>query len=608
MSTRHAIALLALLIATACGREQVSHNVIVRCDSYTITCDSVVWGDIVAFSPDGSSIESNLKTAIDLPHTFRDSIRDHWMTDRKDLPSSHPYPLLSTGSRLVDAIYTMSCREVAYTSHDDTSPLTVALAGAMIEPDAARRQLTDFVRKHQETPLPTGCDHLDWSNAAWDLYCATGDKQWLEWAYNTLHATLINDSINLVDGYTPLCSGAVTGNDSYWLYPPEASEVNRYEWRTMRGSVMMMGAMAVHDEMAIELGLEPKYTDAMMRLKEAINQQFWNEHAGRYNAYSTDALDPGGVTDNLAQALWVIGRVADDDRAGQVLADTPMLPEGIPTTIPQNIYLEPLFTSTDWPVVQALWCMAAAAAGNEHALRMGWAALLRAQALFQPINLHMFDAGPDYSRLSYASIAVALRVIMGINFTPDGIAITPHVPVQLQGVKTVRGLRYRDATFDIAINGIGSNVVSMTIDGNEVNGGFIASPAAGHHRVVVHVSPSQAATGHVTHTTAAALQPAWQPLTQPAQVTQVALSDTIAHINVARGGRYRMAVGYADGNRGSLTRPTVNGHHAAIMYMPEYSSETRLSNMVTVELLPGRNTITLSPSTAAMQSLHIFKP
>ena len=60
-----------------------------------------------------------------------------------------------------------------------------------------------------------------------------------------------------------------------------------------------------------------------------------------------------------------------------------------------------------------------------------------------------------------------MRVIMGIELKTDGMYFSPFVPSSLTGPKTLTGLKYRDATLTIQVNGTGNQVKSFTINGKE---------------------------------------------------------------------------------------------------------------------------------------------
>ena len=86
------------------------------------------------------------------------------------------------------------------------------------------------------------------------------------------------------------------------------------------------------------------------------------------------------TTDNTSQAMSVLWGIADDDRAENLIANTPVSDKGVNVTYPTNNPLEPYFANSSWATTQALWNMAAAYTGNENALRRGLGALYRAQA------------------------------------------------------------------------------------------------------------------------------------------------------------------------------------------------------------------------------------
>ncbi len=594
------------LAMTSCHSDRTNHCAFAVCRDFTITTDSVVWNRLVAWSPDGRSIETNVHLG-GVENVYKNTM--FFDTEGKvSVRQDNRYPILTTPSRLVNATYAMAINEITDDMDFlDVSPMDIALALAMVKPERSEAILGHFAQHYINPTLPTVTDHLHWANAAWDVYCSTGDREWLSWAHATLKATLSADSANLIDKYSTLCPGAVTGEDAQFLYPPDSDMASRHDCPTMRGNVMMTGALAVLDEMAAELGYESDHFDDITRLKDAINRRLWNEETGRYRAYVSDNPDTREISDNFAQALWVIGRVADDDRAVTLVSKTPMLSTGITTTIPQDVRTEPFFTTSDWAITQALWCMAAGVTGHEEVVLKTWAELLRVQALYQPRHIHCepFRETEQYRHLSCAAIAVALRVIMGINFTPDGLHINPHIPECLNGANSVRNLHYRNALFDIHYNGYGDDVVSIVLDGKPVSGNFIPALKRGRHRIVVNVASKNHDRLPYTLVDTAALRPKWNKIKKRNVIARAVIQDnTTATVNISRGGRYRMALGYSH-SANCRTIPTVNGHQAMMIHLPR-KDDNSASTTVTVELLPGRNIISFTPTNCELDSVYIY--
>ena len=53
---------MAAVMLVSCESRNMSNNVIVENKDYTVTSDSVVMGDFIAYSPDGLSIITNYKS------------------------------------------------------------------------------------------------------------------------------------------------------------------------------------------------------------------------------------------------------------------------------------------------------------------------------------------------------------------------------------------------------------------------------------------------------------------------------------------------------------------------------------------------------------------
>ena len=186
-----------------------------------------------------------------------------------------------------------------------------------------------------------------------------------------------------------------------------------------------------------------------------------------------------------------------------------------------------------WPAVQALWTIAAASVNNDDMVRAGMAALYRAQALFQ--SRHITIQGKTRNDLLCAASnqAILLRVIAGINFTADGIEINPCVPACLSGDKVIKGFRLGKATLNITISGTGNIVESVSVDGNPMEGNFIAASLTGNHSVEVKL-----AKGKVNH----GITIAKTPIVLPPSPEMVWTADSGYITDYVTSGRYMMLV------------------------------------------------------------------
>ena len=155
-------------------------------------------------------------------------------------------------------------------------------------------------------------------------------------------------------------------------------------------------------------------------------------------------------------------------------------------------------------MVQALWNLAVAKAGNMNMLRRGMASLYRHSIMLAScrgacdfITGEPLDCGTTMGNAA-GNVAMVLNVLAGMNFLPDGIEFAPKVPVCYSGKKTLKGFNYRNMTLDITISGTGLEIKKISLDGKSLEDNFIAASLTGDHKVEIEMSNDDNYPGKVT--------------------------------------------------------------------------------------------------------------
>jgi hypothetical protein len=491
--------------------------------------------------------------------------------DRKgweiDAPSEQ-YPQYSSSHTLVDALYNMSIDDISKrfrlssvgTMSAGQVGYPVYLSLAYLNPSKSKAALRALVKNGlilQNGGIggswPVINNRIIWATAAWEVYNVTGDKQWLRYAYGVIKNTVKNDydvaynkSVDLFYGGSP-----------YQSYPSWMEPKDIYECMCLSTNIIFEHAYEILDEMSDELNInDDEFGVIADRMKDGINQKLWNESYGYYNEYLYGTAYPvrsSGVN-NLGQALGVLWDIADDDRAETLIESTLVTDYGVPVFDPFHINSLNPFSNSVSPVVQALWNMAAAKVGNENMLRRGLGAMYRAEALFAS-NKVMFNAyngqltaasGDKSLGAAAGNAAMIFRVFAGMTFIPDGIEFDPYVPSCLAENKYIKGFKYRNSTLDITIEGCGSEVDVMTIDGKKIDDEFFPASMTGHHSIVIRLKPGKRNSQQVTL--------AGKKISMP-PAPAVAWNSTVARIlNFATRQGYKMIV---NGNAGYIANDTV---------------------------------------------------
>ena len=576
-----ALVVSTLLLWSCGGRKEMSNHVIVQNDTFIMTGDSIIEDTVFAIAVKPDHIENNITL------DRLDSLYSHVDTQRVQFVQGRPWhkrqqhpsmmPEYHSEQPLVDALYNMSAERIVdaidghgcFNGSHNISRLycSIYLSLAALKPHQSMATLRTLVDRdsiimQREGQWPVVSDHIGWATAAWEVYKTTGDREWLAYSKHVIEKTLSINSKVLVDHNTGLTHGA-----GYTTSRPLG--VRRMTWMgyndlfacmSLGNNILTAHAWAILGDMCDELGIENNYEQEALHLKDAINQYLWNEDKAFYSSFLYGMAIPhqSPTTDNTSQAMSVLWGIADDERAENLIAHTPVSDYGVNVTYPANNPLEPYFANPSWATTQALWNLAAAWVGNENALRRGLGALYRAGALYQSRGIHMKGLVMDELGAGASNAAMILRILLGMDFKSDGIDFSPMIPVGMPGTKTLKGLNYRKAVLDFTIKGTGNKVVSITDNGNPLESTFLPGNIEGHHHIVINVQQGNRKNQIVTiHNNEAVL-----PLTP----TVIWAGDTGHIVDYVADGSYYLSI------NGELSQL-----HDSVFVLPETDRYTEFS-------------------------------
>lgn len=462
-----------------------------------------------------SADEGIYEVTIDLnPKQADDNSSKSW---KIDAPNSN-FPQYSSPDFLVDALYNMAIDNIVSNVRPDNTyragsgwdgvwtrdvAYSTYLALAYLDPQRAMNSLKAKVKNDrivQDTGTggswPVSSDRIVWAIAAWEIYKVTGDKEWLKYSYEVIRNSIEDDRLIVQDRTW----GLMHGEQSYldWRsqsYPKWMEPKDIFESMCLGTNVVFAQTFFILADMGDELGVDTDYLEAAKRLKDAINQNLWQEPKGYYSAYLYGGINPtkSPTIDNLGQALSVIWDIADDGRAESLIENTPFTPFGIPSTFPRIPNTAPYHNDAVWPFVQAFWNIAASRVGNEEAVRRGLGAMYRAAALFGTHKELFVASTGDYKGTAVNSdsqlwsaagnVAMIFRIFAGMEFKTGGIEFNPFVPVCFLGTKTITGFHYRDAIINLTIEGTGSQIAEIKIDGEKTVDNFFPADMTGEHSI-----------------------------------------------------------------------------------------------------------------------------
>ncbi|NJO89514.1 MAG: hypothetical protein HC831_11620 [Chloroflexia bacterium] len=235
--------------------------------------------------------------------------------------------------------------------------------------------------------------------------------------------------------------------------------------------------------------------------KQSINI-LWQEDKGYYSQFiygrTYKSLSPKSET--LGEAFCVLFGIAENERSQKVIENTPMVPFGAACVYPQIPQIPPYHNNGIWPFVQAFWNISAAKQLNYSALEHGLASFYRPAAMFLTNKENFVAENGDFQGTEInsdrqlwsvaANMAMVYRVLLGMNFQKEGIALKPVVPEAYGDKIRVTNFKYRNATLDFEINGYGNKIKTIAIDGEEQKDAFVPGNLTGNHTVVIELNSS----------------------------------------------------------------------------------------------------------------------
>jgi hypothetical protein len=437
------------------------------------------------------------------------------------------YPQYKSSYPVCDALYNMSLEEMVKAIEPDSTFRTgkqwagvwtrdisysIILSMAYMQPEVAMKSLLRKVNKKgriiQDTgtggAYPCSTDRMIWAVAAYEVYEATGNKNWLEQAYIIIKKSMEDDEHVAYDKTT----GLVKGESSFldWreeTYPKWMQPADIYESECLGTNAVHYEANVVLAKMAAlmnDKAVAAKHEALATQIKNAINTYLWMPGKGYYAQYlygrNYKIISPR--SEALGEALCVIWNIADEQQQKEIVSKVPFTDFGLPCIYPQIPDIPPYHNDAVWPFVQSYFTWAAAKAGNEKAVMQSIADIYRAAALFATNKENLVAENGDFAGTQINSsnmlwslsgnISLVHKVLFGLKFEDSGLSFHPFVPEALKGERTLNNLNYRSAILNIKMNGFGNEISSFLIDGKISSTPKIPSGISGTHEIEIKLS------------------------------------------------------------------------------------------------------------------------
>lgn len=373
--------------------------------------------------------------------------------------------------------HTVWTRDIAY---------ACALGAGLAEPAACRSSLESRVKDGrilQDTGTgggwPVSTDRVSWALGARVVYQVTGDREWLGYCVDVLRATLEQD-----DAVLTRREGLLPGETSFldWReqsYPDWMSIAEIGASCALGTNVQHYLARMILAEMLRELGDRQEaavWEQQAECLGEAIEKGFWNRATFSYGMYRSVLNKLDEHTDALATAMMVLSGLAAGEHAQQALDHLPRTDFGTPVFTPFKSGLPAAYHNRAvWPFVEGFVLQAHAELQDTEGAGRSMMSLVRAALAFgtNKENLHAETGAADgtiqNSDRQLWSVAGVLGMyyygLFGIRFEQGDLTFAPCVPKSLAGSHWLSGLKVRDMVLNIHINGYGTEICSVMING-----------------------------------------------------------------------------------------------------------------------------------------------
>ena len=245
------------------------------------------------------------------------------------------------------------------------------------------------------------------------------------------------------------------------------------------------------------------YAASASRLAEAVQDEFWSAGSCQYGMVRTAEGYLDDRVDSLATALAALCGLAGD-HAFAAMQRLPRSPYGTPVFTPYKSRQEKAYHNRSvWPFVEAYVLLAQADMQNPAGAAFSMSSLLRAAMAFgtNKENFHAETGAAEQtiqnSDRQLWSVAGMLGMfyysLFGIKFEGDNLVIQPCVPREYRGSHWLTGLRIRDMVLDIHINGYGTEVWSVMVNGHP-DSPIISLDTKGRIQIELELMPAEDAT------------------------------------------------------------------------------------------------------------------
>lgn len=443
-------------------------------------------------------------------------------------------PAVNLGASEYDSAYNLAVSEIEQNIRDgyfiagqgwaqlwtrDTS-YSVELGCGLLHPEVSEtslRKCTEDIAGIGTCWFQDKCGHFGgWPNlsdaivgaqGAWSLYCISGDKTFLSWAYDLTKNSLIRAEKDVYDKASGLFGGCSSFMESNSGYPASYRNNGNMVAKTkaLSTNILYYNGYRMGAKMGQELGAgtaEIKSLNSKAdRLRKAIRKRLWLPEQGSYSYFENENQKPVDCMEGLGQSLVLLapGFETDADRISRIFESTYRDEHGIPCLWPRWD-LEPGGISNTyhngriWPFVQGYWALAAGRHKQTEILAEELEGLLwLSQRKNTFAEFYDFDGTfPDIRRRQLWSSAGYVSMIyhglFGMIFEPDQIRFAPVKPKSpFAETITMENVNYRDMNLSIKVSGSGTEIKEFKLNGIVQRQPVIPASLKGNQKIEIRL-------------------------------------------------------------------------------------------------------------------------
>jgi hypothetical protein len=369
-------------------------------------------------------------------------------------------------------------------------------AGANIAPEASKNTLLSVLVENGDNVRIGGqyWDAIIWATGAWEYFVHSGDMSFAEIAIVAIKNSLKYSENAHYDSVDGLFRGGACFQDGIAGYPkslasPELAYSGIEHFQDLKVKALSSNCLYYNGykivnkfNKALSLPEEDSFDVKAEKLKEAINNRFWDKENNKYH-YLLDADDDKIRQEGLGYAFAILFGVADEKQIEAICQNYYNTEHGIACVWPQ--YERYNFKDGDyarhsgliWPQVNAAWVEAMSKVDKIDIVQTEIINLAsKAVRDCQFYEIYHPETGEPYGGMQELDgemvewescqrqtwcatgfINMFYKGLLGMEFTPEGLSTSPNL---LPGMKTLElnNFIYRDAILNIKVTGSGEKV------------------------------------------------------------------------------------------------------------------------------------------------------